>query len=182
MTLLQAFLLGILQGITEFLPISSSGHLLMAQSLFGLNDLVALKSFDIAVHFGTLLAILIYFRKDFWNLIKGFLGKIFSLGKKVSAENEANFNLAITLILATIPAILAGLFLEEWLDSYFYNAVTVPIMLVVVGVVFLVAEKIYKKNGKARTEITRKEGLGIGLAQTLALIPGVSRSGSTITA
>lgn len=175
MTLLQAALMGILQGLTEFLPVSSSGHLLMAQSLFGLKDLVALKSFDIAVHFGTLLAIFIYFGKDFWALIKGFF-------RGVMGHKNEDFDMAITLLLATIPAILVGLLLSDWLDQIFYNAISVPVMLILVGIVFLVAEKIHAKRGQDRQKITRKEGLIIGLAQTLALIPGVSRSGATISA
>lgn len=175
MTLLQAALMGILQGLTEFLPVSSSGHLLMAQSLFGLKDLVALKSFDIAVHFGTLMAIFIYFAKDFWTLIKGFF-------RGVMGHKNEDFDMAVTLILATIPAILVGLLLGDWLDKIFYNAIAVPVMLILVGIVFLVAEKIHTKRGENREKITRKEGLMIGLAQTLALIPGVSRSGATISA
>lgn len=175
MTLLQAALMGILQGLTEFLPVSSSGHLLMAQSIFGLKDLVALKSFDIAVHFGTLLAIFIYFSKDFWTLTKGFL-------RGVMGHKNEDYDMAITLLLATIPAILVGLLFSDWLDQIFYNAIAVPVMLIVVGIVFLIAEKIHAKRGQDRQKITRKEGIIIGLAQTIALIPGVSRSGATISA
>jgi undecaprenyl-diphosphatase len=180
MSLLQALILGILQGLTEFLPVSSSGHLILAQSLFGL-DQVALKGFDIAINAGTLLAVFIYFRKDFGGLIMAALHTI-GIGKPQNQEDlKAKQNLIVMLILGTIPAVLVGLFLGDWLDAHFLNPVTVPVLLIIVAVIFLIAEKVYGKMKHVK-DVNMKNGLIIGCAQALALMPGVSRSGSTITA
>jgi undecaprenyl-diphosphatase len=182
MSFLEAIILGVVQGITEFLPISSSGHLILGQSLFHLNS-ESLKSFDIAVHFGTLLAIFYYFRKDYLALIKAKIAWIKGkLGQKVeiTPEIKENQKLLLMLILGTIPAILVGLTLEEIIDAQFRNPSSVAIMLIIVGVIFIVAEIIHQKIPKK--ELTFKKGLLIGVIQSLALVPGVSRSGSTITA
>lgn len=180
MSLLQALILGILQGLTEFLPVSSSGHLILAQSLFGL-DQMALKGFDVAINVGTLLAVFIYFRQDFAGLIMAALHTV-GIGKaKDQAELKKQQNLIVMLILGTIPAVLVGLFLGDWLDERFLNPVTVPILLIIVAVIFLIAEKFYEKI-KHKKDVNMKSGLIIGCAQALALMPGVSRSGSTITA
>jgi len=182
MDIFQAVILGLVQGITEFLPISSSGHLVLAESLMHL-DVEAMKSFDIAVHFGTLLAILLYFRKDFLKLVAGFfwyLGK--KLGVKSSPEDvkkhEEWAKLCGWLIAGTIPAIVVGLFFSDYLDENFRNATSVAVMMVVVGVLFFVAE--YVAARIKSNELTLKNAVLIGVAQTLALIPGVSRSGATI--
>lgn len=183
MTFLQAAILGILQGITEFLPISSSGHLVLFQDLLGLNDAVALKGFDIAVHFGTLLAIFIYFRKDFRELIRAFYLTL-TRHKPVTVEAatwlKTQQKMLIILVIGTIPAILVGLLLGDIIDEHLLTPYSVAIMLALVAVFFLVAERIYKKL-KHKTSFSIKEGLLIGVAQSLALIPGVSRSGATIT-
>lgn len=181
MSFLEAAILGIVQGITEFLPISSSGHLILAESLFHLNS-ENLKSFDIAVHFGTLMAIFYYFRKDYLDLIGALVAWIKAkIGSKseVSKEVRENQKLLLMLILGTIPAILVGLTLEETIDAQFRNPSSVAIMLIIVGVIFIIAEKIHQKLPKK--DLTFKKGLLIGVIQSLALVPGVSRSGSTIT-
>ncbi|MGL5830956.1 MAG: undecaprenyl-diphosphatase UppP [Candidatus Altimarinota bacterium] len=181
MSFLEAVILGVVQGITEFLPISSSGHLILGASLFNL-DVENLKSFDIAVHFGTLLAIFYYFRADYVNLIKALAAWVREkMGNKeeVSGEIKENQRLLLMLILGTIPAVLVGLTLEEAIDAQFRNPTSVAIMLIIVGVIFIIAEMVHKKLPKK--ELNLKNGLIIGLIQALALIPGVSRSGSTIT-
>lgn len=183
MNFLQAVLLGILQGVTEFLPISSSGHLVLFQELLGLNDAVALKAFDIAVHFGTLLAIFLYFRKDFAELIKAFY---LTVTRHKPATPDAAIwlkteqKMLIILVIGTIPAILVGLLLGDLIDEYLLTPYSVAIMLAVVAIFFLLAERFYKKI-QHKTDFTIREGLLIGAAQALALIPGVSRSGATIT-
>ena len=151
MTLLQAIILGIVQGITEFLPISSSGHLVLGETLFNL-EVENLKDFDVAVHVATLLAILIYFRKD---IIKTKYWPY--------------------LILATIPAVIIGFTLEDQIDAIFRSALSVGIVMMIVGALFQIPEP-KSKNKK----LTWKNTLLIGIAQSIALIPGVSRSGSTI--
>jgi len=183
MNLIQAVILGIIQGITEFLPISSSGHLVLFQELLGLNDAVALKAFDIAVHFGTLLAILIYFRKDFWELIRALY---LTVSRQTPTTVEAatwlksQQKMMTLLILGTIPAVLVGLFWGDLIDEYLLTPYSVAIMLAVVAVFFLLAERKYA-GMKHHSTVTIREGLLVGLAQSLALIPGVSRSGATIT-
>jgi undecaprenyl-diphosphatase len=152
MTLLQAIILGIVQGITEFLPISSSGHLILGESLLGL-EVAELKDFDIVVHVGTLLAILIYFWKDVWNT-----------------------KLWPWLILGSVPAALVGFTLEDQIDSIFRSAPAVGGMMILVGALFLIPEP---KQRKAK-KLNWKNVLLIGTAQAFAIIPGVSRSGSTI--
>ncbi len=152
MTLLQAIFLGILQGITEFLPISSSGHLILGETLLHL-DVSELKDFDVVVHLGTLLAILLYFWRDFLNT------KFWPW-----------------IVLGSLPAVLVGFTLEDQIDALFRNATSVGIIMIVMGVLFLTPEKWMKKN--------KELGLGsavlMGIAQAVAIIPGVSRSGSTI--
>lgn len=184
MDLLQALILGVLQGITEFLPISSSGHLVFFQELLGLTDAVAMKAFDIAVHFGTLLAILIYFRRDYWELIRAFY--LSASGYQPTTSEAAKWlktqqKMLTILVLGTIPAVLAGFFLGDLIDEYLLNPLSVSIMLAVVALFFLLAEAVHARL-KARSDLKLWEGLLIGGAQSLALIPGVSRSGATITA
>ena len=152
MTLLQALFLGIVQGITEFLPISSSGHLVLGQALLGL-EFKELKDFDIMVHVGTLLAILVYFRKD---LLKTQYWPY--------------------LIIGTVPAVAVAFTLEDQIDAIFRSPLSVGIVMMVIGFLFVLPERKTEKN----TKLTWKNALLIGCAQAVALIPGVSRSGSTI--
>ncbi len=173
MSLWEAIILGIVQGITEFLPVSSSGHLILAQSLMSL-DFADLKGFDIAVHFGTMLAIVGYFWKDYGTVWEGGMA---ILKRKKGMQKEKT--LAWLLILGTIPSILVGLFLGDLIDEYLRSPVTVAIILILVGILFFVAEWIHKRV-KAGL-IDWKNGLIVGVAQAMALIPGVSRSGITIS-
>jgi len=182
MNITQALILGLIQGITEFLPISSSGHLIIAENLMRLK-VDALKSFDIAVHFGTLLAILFYFRKDFARLIEGFFWQI---GKKIglkstqeaAQKNEPWAKLSGWLIAGTMPAVLVGFFFSDYLDAQFRNGPSVAVTMILVGTMFFVAEYVAAKAKK--NELNLKHAVLIGVAQALALIPGVSRSGATI--
>ncbi len=156
MSLAEAVILGIIQGITEFLPISSSGHLILVESILKL-EVSSLKSFDVTVHVGTLLAILIYFRKDL-----------------LDARRFP------WLILGSIPAVLVGFFLEDFIDSIFRSAFAVSIMMLITGFLFFISESLSFKAKDSKLNI--KNVLLIGLAQAFAIIPGVSRSGSTIFA
>ncbi|MCD6109349.1 undecaprenyl-diphosphatase UppP [bacterium] len=176
MNYLEALILGILQGITEFLPISSSGHLVIGESLLGLN-VEALKSFDVVVHLGTFSAIIIYFWKDVVGLFKGLFA-YFGFMKK-NTHNKEYQSLIVYIIIGTIPAVLVGLFLEEPIDFLFRNTLYVGFWMIIVGEVFLLAEIVFKKF-KKEGEMNWKKALIIGIAQSVALIPGVSRSGSTI--
>jgi len=178
MNFIEALILGVLQGITEFLPISSSGHLIIGESLLGLH-VEALKSFDVVVHLGTFTAIVIYFWKDVVGLFKGFFAYLGLTGK--GAHNKEYQDLVVYIIIATIPAVFVGLFLADTIDFLFRNTLYVGLWMIVVGEIFLLAEWTLKKF-KKKKEINWKKAIIIGLAQSVALIPGVSRSGSTISA
>jgi len=173
MDYLNAIIFGIIQGITEFLPISSSGHLVILHQFLSIpvqNEL----SFDIVLHLASLTAVIIYFHNDILKLIKGFFDY-----KNKTKNND--YRLAWFIILATIPAAVFGFFLEDIIESALRNLWTVVVMLVLVGIFFIIAEKISKKD-KELTSLTLKSSLLIGLAQAIALIPGTSRSGITIIA
>ncbi len=173
MTYLDAIILGILQGITEFLPISSSGHLVLGEYFLGLHA-EGLKSFDIVVHMGSLLAIFIYFREDVWGMMKAFWGFV-TFKPKWDDEYSKLIGL---IVLGTIPAVAAGPLFADKIDGVFRGIVPVAICMVIVGFIFIAAEFLQKRVTKR--SVNWKSALAIGLAQSVALLPGVSRSGSTI--
>lgn len=175
MDLFQAFILGMIQGIAEFLPISSSGHLVLAEEFFGLQT-ETLKSFDVSLHIATLLAIFIYFRKDVLGLVKAFLRLICG---KLKRDDEYG-KLILYIVVGTIPAVLFGFFAGDLIDSIFRNVKGVALMLALIAIVFIIGEKVHEKVPKR--EIGLKQAIVIGLAQAFSIIPGVSRSGSSIVA
>jgi undecaprenyl-diphosphatase len=187
MGILDALILGILQGITEFLPISSSGHLVIAETFLGLK-VETLKSFDVVVHLGTLSAIIIYFWKDVVGLFRGFFAFLGLYKNDIKVRDYQN--LIKYIILASIPAVLVGLFLEDTIDFLFRDVFYVGLWMIIVAEVFLLAEFVSEKKSKFKSttnlkkfhEINLSKAIIIGLAQAVALIPGVSRSGSTIAA
>ncbi len=167
-------ILAIIQGLTEFLPVSSSAHLIIFRDLFHIGtsmsgDLAIV--FDVALHFGTLLAILVYFFKDFLNMIvKGF------------TKPKEEGRLLWYLVAATIPAALAGVLFEDAIDSMIRgNFFIIAASLIIMGIVLYIADAKSEKNRHVE-DITLKDALIIGCSQVLALIPGFSRSGTTITA
>ncbi len=178
MNFLDALILGILQGITEFLPISSSGHLVLGESLLGL-DVEALKSFDVAVHIGTLAAIIIYFWKDFVGLIMGFLSLLRIVKRKKKYEEYQK--LVGYIVIGTVPAVIVGLLFGDAIDYLFRNPLYVGLFMIMVAEVFIIAEGVLKKY-KEEVHVGLKQAIIIGVVQSFALIPGVSRSGSTIAA
>jgi len=166
MSIFEIILLGLLQGLTEFIPISSSGHLIIAHELFGTvqNSLV----FDVALHVGTLFALAVFFRRDILNL----LTNVFKANK--------SGRLARLLIMATIPAAAAGFLFEDLIDQHMRRIEVVAVTLAVVAVIMFLAERTAKN--RQESEISTANAAVIGLAQAVALVPGVSRSGATITA
>lgn len=178
MILLPIVILAIIQGITEFLPISSSGHLVLTHAALGdalsLNDLSE-KRLDIAVHIGTLFAVILYFRKDFLSLIMGGLDLVRLNRSTINAQKT------YLILISSIPVIVCGLGLFLFDPTVFDALHIMAWMTLIFGVVLYFADKIPEQT-RTVEEYSLKEGIIIGLAQCLALIPGVSRSGITMTA
>ncbi len=171
----EAIILGLVQGLTEFLPISSSGHLVLARSILG-TDIVYGLGFDAMLHFATALAVMFYFRQDIYILTQTALRKLGRL--PVNNDDE---RLLYAIGIATLPGAFAGLLLESHISSLFYAPVVVAIFLVAAACFFMVAE--YKQLSQPRVaKVGYRNALLIGLWQILALLPGVSRSGITIGA
>ncbi len=178
MTIFRAIILGIIQGIAEFLPISSSAHLIIFPYLFGWEE--SGLAFDVALHFGTMMAVILIFFKDWWNL---FVGAIKDVKEKKKTTNGKMF---WYLIIATIPAALAGVLLDNVIESVIRNKVwIIALALAIMGVLIYVGDKWASKHYKKETEfedITLKQALIVGISQAFAVIPGFSRSGTTILA
>ena len=174
MSLLQAAILGIVQGLTEFLPVSSSAHLALVPWVFGWRD--PGLAFDVALHVGTLVAVLWFFREDWVRLVRSAFA-ILTTRRLDTPEKRR----VVYLIIATIPGGVAGLLLEHAAESYFRAPVLIATVLIVLGTILWLVDK---GGPQARTmdDMTWGQALALGIAQCFALIPGVSRSGSTITA
>jgi undecaprenyl-diphosphatase len=173
MTPLQAIALGVIQGLSEFLPISSSAHLTLAPWLFGWED--PGLAFDVALHFGTLLAVLWYFRMEWLQLIKAAFG-IITTGRIETPEKRK----VVYLIIATIPGAIGGLMLQSRAEAAFRSPEVIAIALIVMGILLWAVDKAVDQR-RVLGEMRWVDSLLIGLSQVIALIPGVSRSGSTIT-
>ncbi len=173
MTLVEAVMLGIVQGVTEFLPVSSTGHLILARTLFGLNDSQGL-AIDAVLQLATVAAVFVYFFPDIWLLAQTALRK---LGKL--PVNKKEETLLYALLLGTLPAVFFGLMLESLMESTFRSPLIVAGVLVAGSFLFMYAEYSYQKKPRVN-EMGIKKGLQIGFFQVLALIPGMSRSGATI--
>jgi undecaprenyl-diphosphatase len=173
-TTFQAVILGLIQGLTEFLPISSSAHLSLAPLLFGWKD--PGLAFDVALHFGTLIAVLWYFRKQWAELLVA-AGQIVTTRRVDTIEKKR----VVFLILATIPGAIGGLLLEEKAETVFRAPTLTAIMLIVMGVILWAGDRL-SSQVRPLAAMRWVDALLIGLAQVVALVPGVSRSGSTITA
>ncbi len=173
---IQALFLGILQGLTEFLPISSSAHLILIPWFFGWqNSLVDSLLFDVALHAGTLVAILGYFWRDWLALIRGFF-RTFRRGR----AEEPTERIVFYILLATLPAAFLGLLLENSIEKTFRDPLLILGPLIVVSGVMIWAER-RKHSFRNLEQMNLAEAMIIGLAQALALFPGASRSGITIT-
>jgi len=173
MTPLQAIALGIIQGLSEFLPISSSAHLTLAPWLLGWED--PGLAFDVALHLGTLIAVLWYFRMEWVALVKAAFG-ILTTGRVETPEKRR----VVALIIATIPGAIGGYLLQSRAESAFRDPQLIAIALIVMGIVLWLADKLVDQQ-RVLGEMRWVDALLIGLSQVIALIPGVSRSGSTIS-
>lgn len=176
MDYLLSIVAGIIQGLTEFLPISSSGHLILFHDIFGFHFPDELL-FDVMLHLGTLLAVVIFFYHDIQKIIRGFLSSLVNWNLK----NNYNQRIAWLVFIGTLPAALVGYLFEDFITNTLRSPLVVAISLIVIGLLFFIAEKSFKHQ-KDLQMATGWDSLVIGLAQILALIPGVSRSGITIIA
>lgn len=174
MTIFHALVLGLLQGFTEFLPVSSSAHLSLAPYLFGWQD--PGLAFDVALHFGTLVAVLWFFRKEWAQLIVA-AASIVTTRRVDTVEKKR----VVFLIIATIPGAIGGLLLEKKAETVFRAPALTATALIVVGIILWLVDKVASQERKLDS-MTAMEAFLIGCAQVIALIPGVSRSGSTISA
>ena len=179
MSELEALLLGIVQGLTEFLPISSSGHLILvpwAQDYTFLQENESFnKTFDVALHAGTLIAVVAYFRTELVDVIAGFVRSL----RRRSIDDPSE-RLAWLLVIGTIPAVIAGGLGEDWIDDNLGEPWMIAILLIVFGLVLAAADRLPQR--RSLDGVALRDGVYIGLAQVLALAPGVSRSGVTISA
>jgi undecaprenyl-diphosphatase len=176
MTAIQAIILGAVQGLTEFLPISSSAHLILVPWFLGWQDQGL--TFDVVLHAGTLVAILSYFWKDWYGMLRGLLNW---RSKTLTKVDAAESRLFFYVVCGTIPAALAGFFAEKAVETTLRSPFVLSFTMIGVAVLLWVAEKTAKLK-KGLSELTLPDAMSIGTAQALALIPGTSRSGITITA
>jgi undecaprenyl-diphosphatase len=175
----QALVLGIVQGATELLPISSSGHLILVPWAFGWHYLEQNpefnKTFDVALHLGTLVAVVVYFWRDLVRLVRAWFRSV--AARRISTGEE---RIAWYIVVATIPAAIAGAAGESFIEDHLGDPWQIAILLALFGVILWLADRV--PPGRTMDAIGWKGAVGIGLAQCLALMPGVSRSGVTITA
>lgn len=173
--MLTAILLGLIQGLTEFLPVSSSGHLQILPYLFGLEP--GPLAFDVALHFGTLVAVVAYFFSDLWEIGMGTLG----VGDRSPSRIATARREFVLLIVASIPAATAGFLLEGTFEELLDDPRLAAVMLLVTAGFLLGAERLYAaRQSTGRTQIDTRNAITMGLSQALAIIPGISRSGATI--
>ena len=173
MTTLQIIILAIVQGITEFLPISSSGHLVLVPYLFEWTDQGL--AFDVAVHFGSLVAVCAYFRKDIAALLCGGIQVV--NGRLASPESR----LALAIVVGTVPAALAGLMFVSWIEQHLRDPAVIVYTLSGYGILMAIADR-FSRRERNIADVGLKDAIIIGCAQALSLVPGTSRSGVTITA
>jgi undecaprenyl-diphosphatase len=178
--LLEAAILGVIQGLTEFLPISSTGHLILAEEALGISEDEFGLRFDAAIHLGTLSAVLIYFRVTMLALVRAWFESVGQRNWRFSRDSR----LAWLLLLGTIPAGLAGLAIEDTAESTFRSPELVAAMLILFCAPMLLAEWVARRQSVKRNldSVTPADAVLLGVAQSIALIPGVSRSGITISA
>lgn len=185
MTVFQAFILGSIQGLTEFFPISSSGHLVLVPSLFGwdIQDL----SFDVMLHLGTSLAVLVFFRIELWNMCVSLIKDL------RNKKNHLKYNkfslpskLLLTIVVVSIPVAIISLLLENFIETSFRTPVSIAVMLISVAIIMYAADKkISRRSSKSKESLYNvkfTDALLVSLSQVVALFPGTSRSGISISA
>jgi undecaprenyl-diphosphatase len=176
---LNAFILGIVQGLTEFLPVSSSGHLVIGQNLLGMKDPELLL--DTVLHLGTLCATVVFLRPQIMEIITG-LGKLAQApgSFKTLYKNDPGIRWFVLMVIASIPTAIIGLSFEDFFESLFGNLFAVGISLLFTGFLLLATYAVLRRKDQTTHPITATNGFVMGLAQSIAIIPGISRSGITI--
>jgi undecaprenyl-diphosphatase len=178
-TILQAVVIGIVQGLTEFLPVSSSAHLILVPRVLGWDNAFILSpAFDATLHLGTLVALVVYFWRDLWRYFVAFL----RLLRDRTVGTDVDKKVALLLAISVIPGAILGVGLESFVDTFFREQLLVVCALLVVGAVILFFAERAARHTHDMEALTPMQALGIGLAQALALFPGISRSGITISA
>jgi undecaprenyl-diphosphatase len=187
MAIWQAIVLGIVQGLTEFIPISSSAHLIIIPWLFGWQDQVVMSlPFDVALHLGTLVAVLAFFASDWARLVRAGIASL--VERKIGADRDRR--LAWFLVIGCIPGGVVGALAESEIESLFHNPgaphqtsamLAMAVIIALLGALLFLVERL-ARHARKMEQLTLKDVVWIGLAQALAIFPGVSRSGSTITA
>ncbi len=175
MSILEAIVLGIVQGLTEFLPISSTAHLRVVPAFLGWSDPGA--AFTAVTQLGTVLAVVIYFRRDLARIARTWLQSL----REPSLRSQLDARLGWYLVIATIPISILGLLFRDQIETGARDLYLIGSALIVLGLVLLLAERV-GKHTRDLDQVGRRDGVVVGLAQALALVPGVSRSGATITA
>lgn len=158
MSYFEAVIIAIVQGITEFLPVSSTGHMIITESVLGMKSSEFVSLFAVCIHFGTILAVVVLYWKRFFQ----------------------TFTFYYKLFIAFIPAAIAGFFLESYISEYLNNVIIVAVSLLVGGIILIFVDRWFKKNEDAKAEVSYPSAFKIGLFQVIAMIPGVSRSAATI--
>lgn len=177
----DAVVLGIVQGLTEFLPISSSAHVQIAQQLLGLSNIPKpqLTAFIATIQLGTEAAVLIYFWKDIVRIVKAFFGSIFARSKQ-NTDTRRDAKLGWLIIIGSLPVVVVGLVFKDAIENQLRSLWVIAATLIVFGIVLGIADRVGKRQ-RSIEQLTTKHGLLFGLGQALAVIPGVSRSGGTIS-
>lgn len=175
--IIKYIIVSIIQGIGEILPVSSSGHMIIIKTILNLNgnDL----TFEIFLHFASLLAIVLFFFKKIWTMAISFFSYIFNKEKRNNEEIKRNFKLTINLIIATLPAGIIGILFNDLIGEYLSSIRTIGIFLLLTSLMLFISTKI--KRNKTINELTLIDALFIGLFQCIGILPGVSRSGSCLT-
>ena len=181
---MSLILLGLIQGLTEFFPVSSSGHLVIAKYFLQLK--LPGAAFEAFLHFGTIIAVIVLFRKDLKELVISFFDSIYKLSRGENIldifKNNSSSKLAWFLVISTIPAAIIGYTFNSYFEMLFSKPIISAFMLSITGVLLWVGNKKYSKGSKNISEITYKDAIIIGIAQALAIFPGISRSGLTVIA
>lgn len=182
MSYLMSILMGLIQGVTEFLPISSSGHLTLFQAFFSMEDVESNHMlFAVMLHFGTFISVCIMYRRDIWDMIREFflgIAALFSPGKRSGAIPPAR-RMVLLVIVGTLP-LFVMVFLQDYIDALFANPIPVSVMLLVTGFLLFFSDRLARGRKTVRNA-TVVDGLIVGCAQAVAVIPGLSRSGTTIS-